>query len=188
MSKAIKQMEMDALKATVAQVRDFVFLSITKVDATTDNQLRHQLRKKNIRLHHVKNSLARRVFDELGMKIPKESPYWEGNTIMAWGGGGIAELSRELDDRLKDLVKKNAKLKDSFKIKGAILEGQLIPFETAKKMPSRVEAIGSIVAAIIGPAAQLASQLTGPASQIASQLQTLAERKPEEAAAAPPAA
>lgn len=188
MSKPIKQMEMDALKRAFGDVRDFVFLSITRLDATTDNLLRHQMRKKNIRLKQVKNSLARRVFDDMGISLPKDSPYWAGNTIMVWGAGSLAELSRELDAGLKDLVKKNVKLKDSFKVKGAIVEGQTVAFDQALKMPTRQEAIASIIGMILGPASQIASQLTAVASQIASQIEQISEKKPEgepAAAAAP---
>ena len=123
------------------------------------------LRKKNIRLRQVKNSLARRVFGEIGINLPKESPYWAGNTVMAWGAGSLAELSRELDGQLKDMVKKNAKLKDSVKVKGAIVEGQIVAFEQALKMPTRQEAIASIIGMILGPASQIASQLTAVAGR-----------------------
>ena len=61
MSKQIKQMEMDALGKVFEGVRDLVALSISGLDSRADNQLRLNLRKKNIRLHVVKNSLARRV-------------------------------------------------------------------------------------------------------------------------------
>ena len=55
--------------------------------------MRLSLRKKHIRLQVVKNSLARRVFGELGMDIGKDSPYWVGTTWMAYGPESVAELS-----------------------------------------------------------------------------------------------
>ncbi len=62
MSKQIKQLEMDSLEQTFKDVRDVVFLSVSGVNAQLDNQVRLALRKKNIRLQVVKNSLASRVF------------------------------------------------------------------------------------------------------------------------------
>src|SRR5262245_23941223 len=120
MSKQIKQMEMDALKSTFKDVRDMVVLSVTGVNCQTDNQLRLGLRKKNIRLQIIKNSLTRRVFDELGLQVAADSPYWLGPTMVAWGGTSIKELSLELENQIGELVKKNAKLKDRFKFKGSI--------------------------------------------------------------------
>jgi large subunit ribosomal protein L10 len=185
MSKIIKQMEMDALKDTFRDIHDLVVLSISGVDSQTDNKLRLSLRKKNIRLQVVKNSLTRRVFNELGIQLQADSPYWAGSTVMAWGAGSVAELSRTLDAELADLVKKNPKLKDRVQVKGAIAEGQAITFQQAKDMPTRAEAIGTILAMALSPAAQIASQLIGPASQIASQIAKKAEEKEEKKEEAP---
>src|SRR5689334_5643958 len=118
MSKKIKQMEMDALKETFKEVRDLVVLSATGLTSQVDNQMRLGLRKKSILMQVVKNSLARRVFDELGMKIV--SP-WTGPTTLAWGSGSLSELSRELDS----LMKKNKNLQ----VKTAIAEGQEVTFK-----------------------------------------------------------
>src|ERR1700674_4713556 len=104
MSKQIKQMEMDALKQTFQGIQDLVLLTVSGMNSQVDNQMRLTLRKKNIRLQVVKNSLARRVFEEMGLQVAK---YWEGPTTVAWGAGSLAELSRELDT----LFKKNDKVK-----------------------------------------------------------------------------
>lgn len=176
MSKKIKQLEMDSLKKTFADVRDLVVISATGVDCTTDNQLRLALRKKKIRVQMVKNSLAKRVFGDLGLKI---DGIWEGPTLLAWGADSVAELSKSIDE----IAKKNKKIQ----VKKAVAEGVELTFEQALKMPTRKEAISTIVAMIIGPAAQIAGQIIGPAGQIAGQIKTIADKKPEEAAAPAPA-
>src|SRR5437667_5571280 len=94
MSKIIKQMEMAALKKNFGGVRDAVFMKVVGLNAIADNQVRLGLRKKGIRLQVVKNSLARRVFDEMGIKVEKA---WEGATTVAWGGTSIAGLSKEIE-------------------------------------------------------------------------------------------
>jgi large subunit ribosomal protein L10 len=165
MSKEIKQLEMTSLRETFQDVRDMVFLSIAKQDCQADNQMRTALRKKNIRLKMVKNSLARRVFDELGMKTER---LWEGPTFLAWGSTSTADLSKELDA----LVKKNDKLK----VKGVMAEGLEITFKQALAMPTRAEAIGRIVSLTLSPAARLAGQIIGPGSQLVGQIKMLAER------------
>jgi large subunit ribosomal protein L10 len=183
MSKAIKQMQMDALKETFGSAQDFVVLSITGLTAQQDNVLRHALRKKDVRLLQVKNSLARLALGQVGVPIDKESPYWAGPTTFAWGAGSIAALSRSIDELLKN--PKTAPIyKDKVRVKGSVAEGQLISFQEGLIRPTREEALAAIVATVLGPAAQIAGCLTGPAAQVASQIKTLSEKKDEAAPAA----
>jgi large subunit ribosomal protein L10 len=176
MAKQIKQMEMEALRQTFRGVRDLVLFTASGIDSQTDNQMRLGLRKKNIRLQVVKNSLARRIFDEMGMKL---DGVWEGPTIIAWGAESLAELSKELDA----LAKKNKKLVP----KGAVSEGQKIDFATALKMPTRIEAIGRVVQLALSPAMRISGQLRGAGGVIAGQIKSISE-KAEEAPAAEAAA
>jgi large subunit ribosomal protein L10 len=165
MSKQIKQMEMEALRVAFRDVRDMVLLSASGVNAQVNNQLRNNLRKKNIRLQVVKNSLARRVFDELGIKLVDA---WQEPTLVAWGAGSVSELSRELEG----VIKKN----DRFRVKTAVAEGQELTFAQALKMPTRSEAIAHVVGLALSPAARLVSQMLAPAGRVAGQIKTLRER------------
>jgi large subunit ribosomal protein L10 len=179
MSKLIKQMEMDALKQRFEEVRDMVLMSVSGLSATADNQLRLHLRKKNIHLRMVKNSLARRVFDHLGLRI--ENAWGNNNTLIAWGSGSLSELSRELDG----LIRKN----DKIKVKSAVSEGQEISFDRAKLMPTKPEAVGRVIGLALSPASRLVSQILAPGARLAAQLQSLRERAgeqvPDETASAP---
>lgn len=179
MSKVIKQMEMDALRNTFHDVRDAVVLSLKGLDCHLEGTFRATLRKKNIRLKMVKNSLTRRVFDDMGIRIGADSPVWIGPTTFAWGANSVAELSRAIDHELKK-SKNAAAYKDKVNIKGALADGQIIGFERALTMPTREEAIAQIVGMILGPGSALAGCLTGPISQVVSQIQTIGEKKEEE--------
>ena len=183
MSKVIKQMEMDALRKAFENVRDAVVLSVSGLSCQLEGALRATLRKKNIRLKMVKNSLTRRVLDEVGIHIGEESPVWKGPTTFAWGANSIAELSRAIDEELKK-SKNAAAYKEKVNIKAALADGELITFDMALKRPTREEAIAQILGAILGPGSAIAGCLTGPASQVASQIQTISE-KTEGAAAEP---
>jgi large subunit ribosomal protein L10 len=186
MSKVIKQMEMDALRSTFQEVRDAVVLSVTGLNCQLEGALRATLRKKNIRLKMVKNSLTRRVFDDLGVRIGADSPMWIGPTAFAWGAGSVSELSRAIDDELKK--SKNAPAyKDKVNVKGALADGQVITFEQALKMPTKVEAVARIVNLALSPGSRLVGQFRGPASRLASQLKTLSEKQPGEGASPAPA-
>ncbi len=184
MSKVIKQMQMDAIRKDFNGVRDLVVVSLKGLDCHSDHALRTNLRKKHIRMQVMKNSLARRVFNEFGLNIPDDSPYWAGPTAFIWGANSIAEVSKALESELR-APKTGARFKDKLVIKGAVADGQVVPFDVALKMPTRLEAIGSILAAILGPGSAIAGCLTGPASQVASQIQKISEREPPAEAAAP---
>jgi large subunit ribosomal protein L10 len=186
MSKVIKQMEMDALRDAFKDVRDLVVLSITGLDAQANHGFRSTLRKKHVHVKVVKNTLTRRVFGELGIRLGDDSPVWAGPTALAWGTSSVAELSRAIDDELKN-AKTAARYKDKVTVKGAVVEGGPIPFEQALRMPTRTEAIANVLAAVLGPAGAIAGCLTGPAAQVAGQIQTLGERKEEAAPAGQPA-
>jgi large subunit ribosomal protein L10 len=186
MSKYIKQMEMDALKGAFREVRDVVVLSVKGLAAQAEHGLRATLRKKNVRLQVVKNSLTRRVFHELGLNVADDSPYWLGPTTMAYGAGSIAELSRAIEAELKN--PKTAPLyKDKVVIKGAIADGQPVTFEQAVKMPTRLEAIANVIGMALSPAGRLVSQITAPAARVASQVKTISEKPAEASPAATPA-
>src|SRR3954466_14687685 len=104
MSKVIKQMQMDALRNTFGSVRDLVLLNVVGLGAIPENQIRLGLRKKGIRMQMVKNSLARKVFNEMGLQVKS---VWEGgSTTVVWGGSSVAELSKEVET----IVKKYPKL------------------------------------------------------------------------------
>jgi large subunit ribosomal protein L10 len=177
MSKAIKQMQMDDLKKTFGGVRDLVLLNVVGLGAVPENKLRLDLRKKGIRLQMVKNSLARKVFTDFGLTIKTG---WEGSTTVAWGGTSIAQLSKELET----VVKKNDKV---MKVKTAVADGQEVAFDIALKMPTREQAIAEVIGLMLSAGSRVVGAILGPGGQLASQVKTLAEKKEEEAAPAPPA-
>jgi large subunit ribosomal protein L10 len=168
MSKQIKQMEMDSLRATFGEVRDLVVLTTNKLDCQVDHQVRTALRKKNIRVKMVKNSLARRVFGDLGITL--NDTLWTGSTLFAWGASSLADLSKEIDS----LLRKNDKLK----VKAAVSEGQEVTFQSALAMPTRTEAIARVIGLALSPASRLVAQILAPASVVAGQLKTLSEKQP----------
>lgn len=166
MSKAIKQLQMDSLKKTFGEIKDLVLLSVSGLPSTAENQVRLTLRKKNIRLHTVKNSLATRVFKDLG--FPGLAEHIQGPTTIAWGASSVADLSKELEA----LAKKNDKIKPRV----AVADGAVVPFDVAKMFPTRLEALGRIAGLILSPGSRLASMLKGPASMLAGQIKSVGEK------------
>jgi large subunit ribosomal protein L10 len=185
MSKVVKELELNALRQSFGGLRDMVLLSISGLNSIATATFRANLRKKKIRLQVVKNTLTRRVFEESGIAIPKDSPVWTGSLVLAFGPGSIAEICRDIEAELKNpKLEKVYKDKIDTEKKGVLADGQLVPFKVAIKMPTRAEAIAQVLAAILGPASAIAGSLTAGASQVASQIEKISEKTEEPAPAA----
>jgi large subunit ribosomal protein L10 len=187
MSKYVKEMMMDQLRSDLDGSRSLLILDLKGLDANAELNLRRDLRKKSIRLRVLKNSLARRVFSEMGMD--GLSPFLDGPSAVAWGGDGVAELAKEISSQVKKLKKPE--------IKGGAVDGVVVgpnQVEDITKLPSREVLIGQVIGLLLGPARMTLSLLTSPASTLVGQLEALVERQQgtagaggEEAAPAPPA-
>jgi len=181
MSKLVKNMELAALEKSFSGVRDMLLITPDKVDSTLDFNFRKKLRDKKVRVQMVKNSLVKRVFAAQGVQVADKM--WAGTTLIAWGADSIKDLSKAVDGLIKEIEKKDPKTKDKLKVKLAVADGQTVTMAAALTMPTRLEAIGDIVAMILGPASSIAGALTGPSSELASQIATIAARKEEPAIA-----
>ena len=173
MSKKVKALEIEALRRSFAGVKDYVVVEPLKVDAATDLEFRRKLRAKKIRAQVVKNTFAKRIFTEMGIAVD----VWSGPTLLCWGGANIKELSSTVDEQVR-AAKKDPKSPDRYKIKTAIADGEAITIEQAKVRPTREEAIGDVIAALLGPGASLAAALVGPATQLAGILKAIEEKGP----------
>lgn len=179
MSKKIKDLELNALRRTFEGVKNYVILEPVKVDSATEFEFRKRLREKKAKAQLVKNTLVRKVFTENGIAVDA----WSGPALLVWGTDSIKELATAVDTVIKDL-KKDPKAPDKFKERTAVADGQPVPLSVAKTLPTRQEAIGGVLAALLGPGSQVAGCLTGPASQLAGILLAIEEKKPGEGAEA----
>jgi large subunit ribosomal protein L10 len=169
MSKYVKELMMDQLRTDLDGSRSLLIVNLKNLDATAEHHLRRDLRKKSIRLRVLKNSLARRVFSELGMD--GLSRFLDGPSAIAWGGEGIAELAKEMTAQVKLLKKPE--------IKGGAVDGVVVgpeQVEDITKMPSREVLIGQVLALVLGPARQTLALLSSPSSTLVGQLEALIKR------------
>ena len=168
MSKYVKEMMMDQLKSELDGTRSVLILDFKGLDAVAENQLRLSLRRKSIRMRALKNTLARRVFDDLG--LGDLSRFLEGPSVAVWGGDGVAELAKEISDQVKKLKKPE--------IKGGAVDGVVIGAEAVEditKLPSREALIARVVNLALSPAQRVVSLANAPASGLLGQLQTMSE-------------
>jgi large subunit ribosomal protein L10 len=185
MSKYVKELMMDQLKSDLDGNRSLLIVDLKNLDAIAEHGFRRDLRKKSIRLRVLKNSLARRVFSDMGME--GLSRFLEGQSAVAWGGDGPSELAKEITTQFKTLKKPQ--------IKGGAVDGVIVgpeQVEDITKLPSREVLIGQVLSLVLGPAQQTLSLLTSSASTVVGQLEALAKRleqaEPEATGEAPAAA
>jgi large subunit ribosomal protein L10 len=168
MSKYVKELLMDQLRSDLIGNRSLLILDFQGLDGVTENRLRLDLRKKSIHIRALKNSLARRVFDDMG--LGGLNRYLVGPSVVVWGGDGVAELAKELSSQVKKLKKPQ--------IKGGAVDGTIIgptQVEEITKLPSREALIARVVSLAQSPAQRVLALANAPASNLMSQLKTLAE-------------
>ena len=107
MSKYVKEMMMDQLRSDLGGSTSVLILDLKGIDAVTEHKFRSDMRKKKIKVRTLKNTLARRVFTEMG--VGGLSKYLEGPSVAVWGGAGVAELAKEVSDSVKKLKKPEIK-------------------------------------------------------------------------------
>jgi large subunit ribosomal protein L10 len=172
MSKYVKEMMMDQLKTELDGDKSVLILDLKGLDAITEYQFRRDLRKKSIKMRVLRNTLARRVFEDMG--IGGLSRFLEGPSVAVWGGAGVAELAKEIFDQVKKLKKPE--------IKGGSVDGTVIgpdQVENITKLPSREALIGRVVSLALAPVQRVITLANSPASGLLGQLKTLSEGAPE---------
>src|SRR5918994_4109631 len=107
MSKYVKEMMMDQLLTDLDGSRSVLIVDLKGLDAVAEHRFRNDLRKKSIRLRVLKNTLARRVFTDMGMG--GLSQFLEGPSVAVWAGAGGPELAKEITAPVK--VLKNSPIK-----------------------------------------------------------------------------
>src|SRR5689334_1894362 len=98
MSKYVKELLMDQLRSELDGTRSVLIVDFKGLDAISENRLRLDLRKKKIHVRALKNSLARRVFADIG--LGGLDKFLAGPSVAVWGGDGVAELAKEISDQV----------------------------------------------------------------------------------------
>jgi ribosomal protein L10 len=170
MSKLIKDMLTDDLKTRLADVGEAIVVSLGTLDAQRTTELRQALRKKNIHLKMVKNSLARRA--TAGTPLAPAFEKTEGMLAVAWGGEDVVDLAKELD-RLTGV-----KEFQGFECRGGALDGARLDTNDVKqvaKWPTRAEQLSLLSGQIISLASTLAGQIVSAGGTLAGQIASRVE-------------
>ena len=170
MSKAIKDMLVDDLKHRLREVGDVIVVSLGKLDAQKTTALRQSLRKKQIHLQLVKNSLARRATAGTPLEPAMEDA--AGMLALAWGGEDVVDLAKELDRISGD------KQFEGFECRGGALDGGRLGADDVKrvaKWPTRGEQLSIRSGQISSLASVLAGQILSAGGTLAGQIASRVE-------------
>lgn len=170
MSKYVKGLLTKELEQRLDGVSDALLVSTVGMTSNTTMALRDALRKKDIRMTMVKNSLARRATE--GTPLSAAFTGVEGATSVVWGGEDVVGLAKEIIRLTKE------KEFSALVPKGGVLDGaQLAPEDVEKvsKWPSRQEQLSMLLGQILSPGANLMAQVTSPGGLLASQIKQKAE-------------
>jgi large subunit ribosomal protein L10 len=170
MSKFVKDLLTRDLKTQLNGVNDALLVNVVGLNSLKTAKLRTELRKKQIKLEVVKNSMARRATE--GTPLAKAFEGIEGTLAIVWGADDFVSLTKEVV-RLTE-----AKDFEGFTARGGAMDGaKLSPAEVKEvsKWPSRQEQLSMLVRQILGPGSRLAGQLQGLGGAIVSQIKTHAE-------------
>ena len=173
MSKPIKELVRKELVSRFQGITSLAVVGFTGLDATANEQVRARLRDKGIRLTVVKNILARRAFDEIG--LAQAGQMLDGPCAIAYGGDNVVSIVRELLDIGKEAP--------TLTVKAALLEGEIFGAERIdelSKYPTRDEAVATVLTCALSPARKLVGCLMAPAARIAGILKTITQDTPAE--------
>jgi len=178
MSKFVKDMITKDLRNRLEGVDDALLVDVIGLKNDKCVALRQRLRKKNIHLLVIKNSLAARATQ--GTRLEKAFENSSGQMALMWGGEDIISLAKEVINIAED---KNFA---TFAPKGGVMDGQSLAADQVKvvsKWPSRKEQLSILSGQILSVGATLSSQLLSAGSKLASQIKKKSEEEGGEKAA-----
>jgi large subunit ribosomal protein L10 len=181
MSKQVKDLITKELSGRLRDLDGVAVINPRGLDGNKNHGIRRRLREKGLRMTVVRNTLARRAVE--GGRLQGFDTLLDGPSAVIYGEASIAQIARQLMDEKK----KDATLE----LRGAFFDGEAYVgdagIEQVSKLPTREEAIGQLVAAILGPGGKLAAALKGPGGTLGAVLKTIEDKAKERGDAAPAA-
>lgn len=168
MSKPVKDLITEALRARYEGIQDVCVVDLTGLDVQRTQRLRQELVSKSMRLQVVKNSLARRAFR--GGPLEPLGEQLRGPCGLVTGGDSIIDVAKALVLSAREL--------GDIALKQAMVEGDaaLLSVEQVARMKGHRELLGEIAVLVLSPGRAIAGCVAAPGARIAGCLKALAER------------
>jgi large subunit ribosomal protein L10 len=184
MSKRVKESITNEMAVKFKDLDGVAVINPRGIDAIKNNQIRRRLHEKGLKMLVVKNTLAKRAVGEKS-KINGFDKLLDGPSAVVFGKVSISTVARALLDEKKTL--------ETLELRGIFFDGEIYTgdkgVEQVSKLPTREEAIGSLVALILSPGKRLGGIFKSQAGRVASLIKAVEEKaKTKEAEAPAPAA
>ncbi len=169
MSKPIKNMITAELQRRFDGVDSVCVVDVSRLDAISTNRMRGELGKQNIRMHVVKNSMARRALE--GGPLEPLAVSLDGPCALVFGDPALTDIAKLLDKWAKDF--------EQIELKQGIMEGDpdLVSVAQLAQMKGRLELVADIGMLISSPGRALASALQSAGGKIAGCLKEMIEKQ-----------
>ncbi len=181
MSKKVKSLIEKEMSDRFKDLDGVAVINPRGIAATKTNMIRRRLREKGLRMSVVQNTLAKRAVGN--SKIKGFEPLLDGPSAVIYGKASISAIARLLLEEKKN--------DEKLELRGMFFDGEVYigenGVEQVSKLPTREEAISSVVALILTPGKNLAGALKGPGGKLGSILKTIEEKAKAKEAAAPAA-
>jgi large subunit ribosomal protein L10 len=183
-NKDVKQLVVKDLESRFKDLEGVAVINPRGIDGIKTNKLRRALRGAGLRMMVVRNSLAKRASG--ATKIKGFEALLAGPSALVYGKASGPAIARALLDA------KKADEKLTLELRGIFFDGEAYVGEDGikkvSKFPTREEAIGQVVAAILSPGKKLAGAIKGQPGKVAALIKAVEEKAKEKEAAAPAAA
>lgn len=169
MSRLVKDMITNELRSRYQQLDSALWLEVVKVNGVMTNQLRGELRAKQMRLEVVKNSLFKRAVGDGPLKPLAEA--LDGPAAIITGGDSLIDVAKLIEEWLP-----KAK---GIKLKGAVLEGEWLDESRVAglaKMLTKRDMQSKVAAIILAPGANIASAINSGGGNIAGAVKAMIEK------------
>lgn len=154
---------------------DCVVVDFTGMSVSNAEEMRNQLRERDMKMRVLKTSLARLAARNLSFEGTDE--LFAGSSAIVYGGESVAEVARS--------VKEYAKGKKAPRVRGGLLEKRAIgpiEVEMLASLPPRQQLLGQVLATLIAPMTGLLGAATSLLSAVPSLTKALEEKMMDEGA------
>lgn len=169
-SRNEKQVLVQELVEQLGQAKGAVLTDYKGINVNKLTDLRRQLRKEGVEFKVVKNTLAKRAANELG--IEELNPYLEGPTAIAFSLEDPVAPAKAISN----FIKANKVLE----IKAGLVEGKVISLagvQALADLPSREMLIAQVVGAMAAPLSGFVNVLQGPVRKLGYALEAIRKQK-----------
>ncbi len=176
-SKKRKEALLEQYKEALQSNSAMVFTGYAGLGVKEIEDLRNKLREIGSEYFIVKNTIAMRAFEELGIEPPGDG--FDGPTAISTTSEDVPAMLKTLVDLTKE--------QEVFKVRGAIIDGALMSMEEVRQLaelPPMPVLQSQFLSVLNSPATQLVGVFAGSLRQLVNVLKAYSEAEGEAAPAA----